>query len=145
MFRPDLLAPGGWRHQRHRYLRSYARDVQPLRSSKTLEDHLFHCVQDCWNLKDWIAADADLAPETTDAVEAAVEGKRALRLIGDLANAAKHFRRSAKPPSRSYRYDAYITSKSVSVNLGGGPAHIVYTATLDRRLDASDVGRAALS
>jgi len=130
MFRPDLLVGLGWRYQWDRYLRSHGRAIRPERSSVEQEDHLFHCVQDCWHLKDWIIADASVGLDAAS-VEAAVGERRSLRLVGDLANAAKHFRRSAKPGSSAYRHDLYVTSKSVSVCISGGPALITYTATLD--------------
>jgi hypothetical protein len=120
MFTPSLTS---WRAQHERLVRSRERVSQPYKSSVAYNDDLQHYFQDCWHLKDWIKNDPSSGVGA--AIETEVLAHKALRVVGDLANGAKHLAR------HTHREGAYTTSTNVTVHLGQDkPIDVDYVVTL---------------
>jgi hypothetical protein len=120
-----MLSPSltNWRAQYERLVRSYERVSRPYKSSVTYNDDLQHYFQDCWHLKDWIKNDPSSGVGA--AIEAEVLAHKALRVVADLANGAKHLAR------RKHQEGAYLTSTNVTVHLGQDkPIDVDYVVTL---------------
>lgn len=120
MFEPSLTS---WRAHYERLTRSHQRVTQPYLSSVAYNDDLHHYFQDCWHLKDWIKNDPSSGASGT--IEQEVQAHKALRVVADLANAAKHLDR------HTHREGAYVTSTDVTVHLGQNkPIDLRYTVSL---------------
>lgn len=120
-----MLAPSltTWHAQYERLVRSLERVTQPYKSSVAYDDALQHYFQDCWHLKDWIRNDP--GARIGAAIEIEVDAHKALRIVADLANGAKHLDR------HSHREGAYVTSTNVTVHLGQDkPIDVHYVVTL---------------
>ena len=131
MLQPSLTS---WNAQYQRLVRSRDRVLQPHKSSVAYDDDLQHYFQDCWHLKDWIRNDPSTA--VGNAIEQEIKAHRALQIIADLANAAKHLDRN------THRVGAYITSTNVTVHLGQDrpiDVHYVVTLTDGTTLSAQDL------
>jgi hypothetical protein len=122
-----MLAPAltDWQAQYQRMLRTHARLAKPIVSSFEYDDDLRHFFQDCWHLKDWIKNDSSVPLSVRTSIESEVDKSKPLRIAADLANGCKHFHHN-----RSSREGAYVTSISVTVNIGKGVEHF-HTVTLD--------------
>jgi len=120
MLEPSLTS---WKAHYERLARSRQRVMQPYTSSIAYNDDLQHYFQDCWHLKDWIKNDPSTGARSR--IEQEVQAHRALRVVADLANAAKHLDRYA------HREGAYVTSTDVTVHLGQDkPIDVCYTVSL---------------
>jgi len=120
VYSPNLTT---WRAQYHRLKRGLEKLRRPYRSSTEYEDDLQHYLQDCWHLKDWIKNDQSTS--ASGLIENEVAAHRALRVVADLANGAKHFTRT------THREGAYVTSSSVTVHLAQDkPIDVEYIVTL---------------
>jgi hypothetical protein len=120
MLEPSLTT---WKAQYDRLVRSRERVLQPYKSSVVYNDDLQHYFQDCWHLKDWIKNDPFIGVGKT--IEVEVQAHKALQVIADLANAAKHLDR------HTHRAGAYVTSTNVTVHLGQDkPIDVHYVVTL---------------
>jgi hypothetical protein len=120
-----MLSPSltNWRAQYERLVRSYERVNQPYKSSVAYNDDLQHYFQDCWHLKDWIKNDPSSGVGA--AIETEVLAHKALRVVADLANGAKHLAR------HTHQEGAYLTSANVTVHLGQDkPIDVYYVVTL---------------
>lgn len=106
MLHPDLTS---WKAQFDRLRRSYDRVTGPYASSVQYQDDLYHFMQDCFHLKDWIKNDPVAGIGT--AIESEVNTCKALRIAADLANGAKHLCRNKN------REGAYVTSFGVTAHL----------------------------
>lgn len=118
-------------------MRSRDRVLSPYKSSVEYNDDLQHYFQDCWHLKDWIRNDSSIG--VGKAIERDVEADKALRVIADLANAAKHVYNK-----RHVREGAYVTSTNVTIHLGQDrPIDVEYVVTLadSTTLSAQDLVR----
>ncbi len=120
MFKPSVSS---WRDQYERVARSRGRVQEPFRSSVEYNDALQHYFEDCWHLKDWIKNDK--ATGVGQAIEAEVDNHKALRIVADLANGAKHLIR------RTHREGAHVTSTDITAHLGQDkPIDVHYVVTL---------------
>jgi hypothetical protein len=120
MLSPNLTS---WCVQYQRLQRSFIKLSQPYASSVAYDDDLHHFFQDCFHLKDWIKN--DLASGVAARIEQEVNAERPLRIVADLANAAKHLVRHTS------REGAYVTSSNVTVHLGQDkPIAIEYIVSL---------------
>ena len=134
MLDPSLTT---WRAQYDRLVRSRDRVLAPYKSSVEYGDDLQHYFQDCWHLKEWIKNDKLIG--VGKAIEREVKAHKALEVIADLANAAKHLNHAERK-----RHDAYVTSTNVTVHLGQDkPIDVVYVITLGdgATLSAQDLVR----
>ena len=79
-------------------------------------DEVYAFFQNCYHLKDWVKNDHALPANVRQAVEAHINGSRALRLCADICNALKHL---ALTESRSGE-DPSFGPKRYSLTLGAG-------------------------
>lgn len=115
MLKPSL---NSWKDQYDRMKRSYEK-LSKLRYINTAEydDDLIHFIQDCWHLKDWIKNDTKIKLNISSIIEGEVSTFKSLRIVGDLANASKHFERKDNKNNKRYKEGAYATSSSVNVHV----------------------------
>lgn len=127
MFTPSLTS---WRAQYQRLIRSRERITQPYKSSVAYNDDLQHYFQDCWHLKDWITNDTS-SGISKKAILCEIRKQKALRVVADLANAAKHLEHKQDNRKWDSWEGAYITSTDVTVHLvQDKPIDVDYFVTL---------------
>lgn len=126
MFDPQLI---GWRAQHHRMLRGLSRLRRGYGSSVEYQDDLQHFLQDCWHLKDWIENDLAVDAGIRARVESQVNAPEALKIVGDLAIACKHFNHDRRDRQRT-GMGSYVTRNDVTVHMGQNrPADITFWIT----------------